>query len=76
MTGNPGVAARPAYTLSKTTGALLFQVIAQNVSPKTLQIINFHPGCVYTEPWKKLNVAPGIFDSGKILLGSRKSPSP
>jgi NAD(P)-dependent dehydrogenase (short-subunit alcohol dehydrogenase family) len=68
MTGHPGVAARPAYTLSKMSGTLLFQVIAQNVSPEKLQIINVHPGAIYSAAWKDMGLPPKLFDHGEVSL--------
>ncbi|KAK9333506.1 hypothetical protein V1520DRAFT_142870 [Lipomyces starkeyi] len=41
MTAHPGVAMRPAYTLTKMTGTLLFQLIAQSMPPQKMQVISF-----------------------------------
>jgi NAD(P)-dependent dehydrogenase (short-subunit alcohol dehydrogenase family) len=65
MTGHAGVAARPAYTLSKLAGTLVFQVVAQNVSPKELQIVSFHPGLIYNDAWKATGLPQELFDGGK-----------
>ena len=67
-TSNPGVAVRPAYTFSKLSGTLLWQVIAQNVSPEKVQIISFHPGNIYNQSWEKIGVPKELFDTGEILL--------
>ena len=65
MTENVGVAARPAYTLSKMAGTLLFQVIAQNTPSSKVQIINFHPGLIYNDTWGELGLSEDNFDSSK-----------
>ena len=69
MTAHPGVAVRPAYTLSKMAGTLLFQVIAQNVPPEEVQIVNFHPGLIINDMWKAMDLGPLTenFDSGEIF---------
>ncbi len=68
MTGHPGVALRPAYTLTKMAGTLLFQVLAQNTPPEKVQIISFHPGLIYGEAWKAMGLGPEIFDDGRFPL--------
>ncbi|KAJ4369599.1 hypothetical protein N0V83_005361 [Neocucurbitaria cava] len=62
-TENPEVAARPAYTLSKLSGTLLFQLLAQDHPHEDMQIISFHPGLIYNELWKAYGVDPKLFDS-------------
>ena len=69
MTDHAGIAARPAYVLSKMTGTVLFQVIAQNVSPEKLQVINFHPGVIYNSTWEKMGIPRELFDHGNISPG-------
>lgn len=64
MTAHAEVAQRPAYTLSKMAGTLLFQVIAQNTSVTKLQVISFHPGLIFNDAWKSMGLAPDLFDSG------------
>lgn len=67
MTGHPGVAARPAYTLSKLTGTLLFQLIAQTVQPEKLQVVSFHPGLIYNDAWQQMGLPKDDnFDDGEI----------
>ncbi|KAK9236925.1 hypothetical protein V1525DRAFT_419945 [Lipomyces kononenkoae] len=70
-TANPGVAVRPAYTLTKMAGTLLFQVIAQNTSPKKLQVISFHPGLIYNDAWKAMSASlvPELFDNVDLCSG-------
>lgn len=65
MTGHFGVTARPAYTLSKMSGTLLFQLIAQNNSPEKLQVVSFHPGLSYNEQWGLMGFSKDQFDNGK-----------
>ncbi|KZL66585.1 dehydrogenase reductase SDR family member 2 [Colletotrichum tofieldiae] len=45
--------ARPSYGLTKNSGALLIQQIAKDAKPEIMQIINFHPGEVFTESAKR-----------------------
>ncbi|KAK9491740.1 hypothetical protein V1508DRAFT_421139 [Lipomyces doorenjongii] len=68
MTTHPGVAVRPAYTLTKMAGTLLFQLIAQNVPPEKMQVISFHPGVVYNDSWKSMGlpVSPEQFDNDEL----------
>lgn len=79
MTGHFGVAARPAYTLAKMSGTLLFQLIAQNNSPEKLQVVSFHPGLSYNEQWGLMGFSKDQFDNGKsfnypfIATGARLS---
>lgn len=75
MTSHPQVAERPAYILSKMTGALLFQLIALNTSPKKVQIVTYNPGLVYGDGWKVMGFGPEPFDSGETLLSVYISPS-
>jgi NAD(P)-dependent dehydrogenase (short-subunit alcohol dehydrogenase family) len=79
MTAHPGVAQRPAYTLTKMAGTLLFQLVALNVPPEKMQVISFHPGLIYNDAWKSMDlpVPPEHFDSGEtpsILCTRRKAP--
>lgn len=67
-TSHPGIAVRPAYTLSKMAGTLLFQLIAQNTPPEKMQIISFHPGLIYNDTWKGMGLPPDDFDDGKIFM--------
>ncbi|KAK9243137.1 hypothetical protein V1506DRAFT_405714 [Lipomyces tetrasporus] len=68
MTAHSGVAPRPAYTLTKMAGTLLFQLIAQNVPPEKMQVISFHPGLIYTDGWKSMGVplTPEQFDNDEL----------
>lgn len=42
----------PTYGLTKNAGTLLLQQIAKDIDADTLQIVNFHPGAIYTEAAK------------------------
>jgi hypothetical protein len=66
LTTHPQIANRPAYTLSKTTGTLLFQLIAQTEPSDKLQIISYHPGLIYGDEFEKMGLPEEIFDNGKI----------
>ncbi|KAL5384525.1 hypothetical protein DPSP01_005323 [Paraphaeosphaeria sporulosa] len=43
---------RPAYGLTKSAAALALQLIAQDTSPETMQIVSMNPGAVLTEAAK------------------------
>ncbi|KAK9343593.1 hypothetical protein V1522DRAFT_218672 [Lipomyces starkeyi] len=66
MTAHSGVALRPAYTLSKMAGTLLFQLIAQNVPPEKMQVLSFHPGLIYNDLWKSMGLPPEHFDNDEL----------
>ncbi|KAJ4299922.1 hypothetical protein N0V90_005169 [Kalmusia sp. IMI 367209] len=42
-------AMRPGYGLTKNSAALAFQLIAQDIPPEKMQIINMNPGGVFTQ---------------------------
>jgi hypothetical protein len=56
---------RPAYTLSKLSSTLLFQLLASDISASSTQIISFHPGLIYNEYWQSLGLPADVFDSGQ-----------
>jgi hypothetical protein len=68
MTAHPVVAARPAYTLSKLSGTLLFQLLAQDIPPEQVQIISFNPGLIFNNYWKSIGFSQQRFDSGKLRV--------
>lgn len=41
-----------AYGLTKNAGAAAIQTIALDVSPDQMQVINFHPGAIFTDAAK------------------------
>lgn len=55
--------------LSKTTAALYYQLLAQQVKSDDVQIITMEPGLVYNESWKAMGCLPEWFnDCKKIAL--------
>ncbi|KAK2778613.1 short chain dehydrogenase [Colletotrichum kahawae] len=44
----------PAYSTTKNAGTMLLQRIANDTPAEKMQIINFHPGVVYTDVFKSL----------------------
>ena len=68
MTTHPVVVERPAYTLTKLTGTLFFQLIAQSVPSEKLQIISLHPGLIYNDAWKEMGLDPGMFNDSRELF--------
>lgn len=43
------VGANPPYNVSKNAGAAALQTVAYDVKPEQMQIINYHPGAIFTE---------------------------
>ena len=64
-TTHPIVSARPAYTLSKMAGTLLFQIIAQDIPPEKMQVISFHPGLIWNDQWKSMGLSSEQLDTGE-----------
>ena len=67
-TSHPAVAQRPAYVLSKTAGALYFQLLAQETPRDKIQIITMHPGLVYNDSWKAMGLPEDWFEDGEISI--------
>lgn len=65
MTAHPIGLSRPAYNLTKLSGTMLFQLLAQHTSPDEAQIVSFHPGVVYNDRWKAMGLSNELFDDGK-----------
>ncbi|KAK5054574.1 hypothetical protein LTR84_001465 [Exophiala bonariae] len=66
-TAHPGVRDRPAYTLSKATSTLVFQLLAQDVPATKVQVVSFHPGIIYSDGWIKLGVPRSdLFDEDAV----------
>ncbi|KAF1844424.1 NAD(P)-binding protein [Cucurbitaria berberidis CBS 394.84] len=63
---HPEVVSRPAYTLSKLSGTLLFQLLAQDYPHEDIQILSFHPGLIFNETWKALGLNPDQVDSDEL----------
>ncbi|KAK3949566.1 hypothetical protein QBC32DRAFT_219421 [Pseudoneurospora amorphoporcata] len=49
---SPALAAAPEYGFTKATAGLFFGYIAQQADPDKLQVVNFHPGTIYSELWQ------------------------
>ncbi|KAK1782673.1 hypothetical protein QBC45DRAFT_439108 [Copromyces sp. CBS 386.78] len=49
---SPVLAAASEYGFTKATAGLFFGYIAQQVDPDKLQVVNFHPGTIYSELWQ------------------------
>ena len=64
---HPAVAARPGTTLSKTTGTLLFQLIAMENSHEKLQVISYNPGLLWNEYFESLGLPREKFDSSMFM---------
>ncbi|KAG4270407.1 hypothetical protein FPRO04_11566 [Fusarium proliferatum] len=60
---------RPAYVLSKMAGTLLCQVLAEDIAATEMQIISFHPGMIYNDEWKAMNIPQEFLDSGEVCGG-------
>lgn len=58
----PLVAQRPGYILSKTAGALYFQLLAQETPQERIQIVTMHPGLVYNDAWKAMDLPAEWFE--------------
>jgi hypothetical protein len=54
--------------LSKLSGTLFFQLLAQDYTHDKTQIISFHPGLIYNAYWKSVGLGPENFDSGECPL--------
>jgi hypothetical protein len=66
----PIVAARPAYSLTKASGTLAAQLIANTTPPQNMQVISFHPGMVHGVGWVEMGVTKDMlpFDDGKLSM--------
>lgn len=51
--------------MSKTTAALYYQLLAQQVKPDEVQIITMEPGLVFNESWKAAGCLPEWFNDRK-----------
>ncbi|KAF4826417.1 Short chain dehydrogenase citE [Colletotrichum tropicale] len=59
----------PAYSTTKNAGTMLLQRIANDTPAEKMQIINFHPGVVYTDVFKPF-VPRDIYPFDDEKLGS------
>ena len=70
MQHNGIVQAQPSYTLTKSAATLACSVMADTVSPEELQIINFHPGMVYSDAWSALGITKDMLPFDEYDLPS------
>jgi NAD(P)-dependent dehydrogenase (short-subunit alcohol dehydrogenase family) len=59
--GHPLFDPRPTYSLTKTSGTLSIQMLADSISVDEMQILSIHPGMMYTEPVKAQGVPEDAF---------------
>jgi len=67
--GNPIVDMRPAYSLTKSSGTLAIQMLADRIPAEDMQILNFHPGMVYGAVFEADGIPEDAlpFDDGKFV---------
>lgn len=67
-----------SYSLTKTTGALLLQKLAGEKDPRQMQIINFHPGAVFTQQTKEKGMTERSlnWDDGKPRINPSLRTNP
>lgn len=53
--------------MSKTTAALYYQLLAQQVKPDEVQIITMEPGLVFNSSWEAGGCKPEWFNDRKSL---------
>jgi hypothetical protein len=63
---HPVVKGSPAYALSKLSGTLLFQLIAQDIPAEKLQVVSFHPGLIFNSYWESTGLPAEMFDNGRF----------
>jgi len=56
MHGHPLVDTRPAYSITKSSGTLTIQILADRIPAEEMQILSFHPGMVYGAAWEAQGV--------------------
>ncbi|KAH7389955.1 hypothetical protein BKA66DRAFT_607920 [Pyrenochaeta sp. MPI-SDFR-AT-0127] len=61
MRGHPLVDIRPAYSLTKATGTLMIQVLADRIPAEEMQILSYHPGMVYGPTWEEQGIPKDAF---------------
>lgn len=61
----------PGYGLTKNAGALALQVVAQDVPASKMQVVNYHPGGIFTESARRNG-----FTEDSIPWDDRQFPSP
>ena len=48
---------RPEYGLTKASGALAMQYVAEEMSPDKMQVLSYHPGILYTDAMEATGMA-------------------
>lgn len=71
---NPVIALRPSYSLTKASGTLAVQILANTITPDEMQIVSFHPGMIFGLGWTEMGVTEDMisFDDGIITLPDLK----
>jgi hypothetical protein len=61
---------QPSYSLTKASGTLAVQILANTIRPEKMQIVNFHPGMIHGLPYVKVGILEDAlpFDDGTISL--------
>jgi len=52
----------PTYGLTKNAGTVLLQQIAKDLDPDSLQVVNYHPGSIFTEAAKNAGFSETAFE--------------
>jgi hypothetical protein len=62
------IAMQPLYSLTKVSGTLAFQILANVITPDKMQIVSFHPEMIYGLPYVKKGISEDAlpFDDGTI----------
>jgi hypothetical protein len=61
MQGYPLVDKRPTYSLTKSSGTLAIQILADSIAAEDMQVLSFHPGAVYGAVWEEEGVTEDMF---------------
>lgn len=72
---HPLVAERPAYSLTKASGALAVQLLANTGKADSMQVITFHPGILYSDAWLKLGITEEMIPSTGIPFDDVSLPA-
>ncbi|KAK4233516.1 hypothetical protein C8A03DRAFT_47961 [Achaetomium macrosporum] len=61
----------PTYALTKNSGTLLIQQIANDTDPGDMQIVSFHPGSVLSEAARSVGFVESSFDWDDVNLSGQ-----
>jgi hypothetical protein len=61
MQGHPLVDRRPSYSLTKNSGTLMIQILADSIAAEDMQVLSFHPGAVYGAVWEEQGLTEDMF---------------